>query len=95
MNPGDKFFVYSDESSAKDGLSRKLEAVAEHAAVSWSSLGRKIIGVLFHVVTASVDRKNGKYSLGEQFNAHPLAPEGSADYVIFRQLCDALASLQH
>jgi len=95
MNPGDKFFVYSEESSAKDGLSRKLEAVAEHAEVYWSSLGRKIIGILFHVITASVDRKHDKYSLGEQFNAHPLAPEDSPDYVTFKQLCDALASLQH
>jgi hypothetical protein len=42
-----------------------------------------------------VDRKNDKYSLGEQFNAHPLAPEGSADYATFKQLCDALAKLQH
>ncbi|MGH7926204.1 MAG: hypothetical protein ACREQV_00210, partial [Candidatus Binatia bacterium] len=56
--------------------------------------GKRVIGILFHVVTASVDRKNDKYSLGEQFNAHPLAPEGSADYATFKQLCDALAKLQ-
>jgi hypothetical protein len=95
MNPGDKFFVYLDESSAKDALSRKLKAVAEAATSSWGGLGKRVIGILFHVVTASVDRKNDKYSLGEQFNAHPLAPEGSADYATFKQLCDALAKLQH
>jgi hypothetical protein len=95
MNPGDKFFVYLDEFSAKDALSRKLEEIAEAAKGSWGGLGKKIIGILFHVVAASFDRKKDRYSLGEQFNAHPLAPEGSADYATFKQLCDALAKLQH
>jgi hypothetical protein len=97
MNPGDKFFVYLDQSSAKDALSRKLKTVAEAATSSWGGLGpgKRVIGILFHLITASVDRKNDKYSLGEQFNAHPLAPESSADYTAFKQLCDALAKLQH
>jgi hypothetical protein len=95
INPGDKFFVYLDESSAKDALSRKLEEVAKAAKGAWADLGKKTIGIIFHVITASLDRKNDRYSLGEQFNAHPLAPEGSADYATFKQLCDALAKLQH
>lgn len=95
MNPGVKFFVYLEESSAKETLSQKLEAVADSTKSAWDGLGRKIIGILFHVITPSLDRKNHKYSVGEQFNAHPLAAAGSSDYRTFKQLCDALDSLQH
>jgi hypothetical protein len=95
MNKGDKFFVYLEESSAKEVLSRKLKAVADSAASSWTNLGSKIIGILFHVVTASFDKKNGRYSLGEQFNAHPLAPNGSKNFELFKHVCDGLARLEH
>jgi hypothetical protein len=95
MNPGDKFFVYLEEISAKEALSRKLEAVADATKSSWEGLGRKTIGVLFHVITPSLDRKNHRFSVGEQFNAHPLARGDSSDYATFKQLCDALALLQH
>jgi hypothetical protein len=96
LNRGDKFFVYTEESRAKEVLSRQLEGLAERVKNSWIRLGKGgVIGILFHVVTASLDRKNDRYNLGEQINAHPLAPYGSMDYGVFERLSGALASLQH
>lgn len=96
LNRGDKFFVYTEESRAKEVLSRQLEGLAERVKKSWIRLGKDgVIGILFHVVTASLDRKNDRYNLGEQINAHPLAPDGSTDYGVFKRLSGALASLQH
>jgi len=95
MNTGDKFFAYLEEASAKDTLSRKLQTAADSTMGSWKSLGKKIIGNLFHVVTASFDKKHGRYTLGEQFNAHPLAPHGSGDFQLFKHMCNALAKLEH
>jgi hypothetical protein len=96
LNRGDKFLVYTEESRAKEALSRRLEGLAERVKNSWIRLGKDgVIGILFHVVTASLDRKNDRYNLGEQINAHPLAPDGSADYGLFERLSGALASLEH
>jgi len=93
LNPGDKILPYRDVSSAKATLSRLLEQLANRNKKSLQSLGKNIIGVLFHVITPSIDEK--QYSLGEQFNAHPLAKPGSADESTFQALGDALGGLEH
>ncbi|MGI0015069.1 MAG: hypothetical protein ACREBU_16755, partial [Nitrososphaera sp.] len=93
LNPGDKILPYHDVSSAKATLSRLLEQVANRNKKSLQSLGKNIIGVLFHVITPSIDEK--QYSLGEQFNAHPLAKPGSADESTFQTLGDALGRVEH
>jgi len=93
LNPGDKILPYRDVSSAKATLSRLLEQLANRNKKSLQSLGKNIIGVLFHVITPSIDEK--QYSLGEQFNTHPLAKPGSADESALEALFDALNRLEH
>ena len=93
MNPTDKFFAFLEESSAREKLADLLEAEAEKTKRSWTNLGRKVIGIIFHVITPSIDRKDSKFSLGQQWNAHPLATDGSTDYAAFKSLFDALMRL--
>jgi len=87
--------LLSDKQSAIRPRVLKLETVADATKSSWEGRARKTIGVLFHAISPSLDRKNHRYSVGEQFNAHPLAPGDSSDYATFKHLCDALALLQH
>jgi len=93
MNPTDKFFAFLEESSAKDKLADLLEIEAEKSRNTLTELGNKIIGIIFHVITPCANRKDAKFSVGQQFNAHPLAADGSADYAAFRSLYDSLAKV--
>jgi hypothetical protein len=92
VNPKDFVLQYSDEDSAKHYLA---DLIDEHVTKvpHKSPLGKKIIGLLFHVIVPSIDVANSRIVSGEQINAETGKNENSVDYATFFALGQAIARL--
>jgi hypothetical protein len=93
LNPGDRLFVYSNEMQGRSRLQDELRQVADDTEKVWKKLGKKIVGILFHIITPAHDRAADRLVLADQTTAHPIAREGSLDYRAFRHLVSALEAI--
>lgn len=96
LNPGDKFLVYRGEAQGRDGLSRHLERLAEKVQNRWRSVGRKIIGVLFHAITPALDEEADMYVVAQQSVVYHFSEsEGTRDAQMIGYLRKALESIAY
>jgi hypothetical protein len=93
LNPGDRLFVYSNEMQGRSRLQDELRQVADDTEKVWKKLGKKIVGILFHIITPAHDQAADRLVLADQTTGHPIAREGSLDYRAFRNLVSALEAI--
>ena len=92
VNPKDFILQYSDEDSAKHYLEDLIDEQVLKVPHK-SPLGKKIIGLLFHVIVPSVDLANSRIVSGEQINAETAKKEDSIDYATFFALGKGYSTL--
>jgi hypothetical protein len=90
LNPGDQLARYSDEVEGRIRLQNELQKITDSTEKVWKKLGKKIVGILFHIITPAHDQAADRFVLADQMTAHPIAREGSLDYHAFRNLVSAL-----
>lgn len=90
MNPGDKLFVYQLEDRGRQGLVETLERAAALYKPVYDRFSRRIIAVIFHVITPGANQSENRYDVAEQLLMVSLAKAGSGDLWLSRDIGGAL-----
>jgi len=93
LNPGNEIFVYGAEMRARRDLADRLQSTADQLLSKWSGPGRKIIGMICHVITPAIDEGVGLWMMVQQTNVHGFAGRGTFDDKAFRSVYGALETI--
>jgi hypothetical protein len=93
LNQGNQILVYGEEMRARRDLGARLEAAAQPLLDKWSGPGKKIIGMICHILTPAVDEGSHLWLMVQQTNIHPFSEPGSLDEEVFRSMNAALEKI--
>jgi hypothetical protein len=94
MNRGDKLLAYSDEAAGRRRLAEELAARVTESQGRWKTLeGKKILGLIFHVIMPALDRAANRYVVAQQMEIHTWAGTGTLDARVAHALGVALEAI--
>jgi len=95
INRGDKVLEYSSEPAGRLALEKELENMVVELRGRWKTFeGKKILGVLAHVITPALDHAANRYVVAQQTELHTWARPGSADQWATHELGAAVEAMR-
>ncbi len=94
MNRGEKLLGFDSEEAGRRGLEQQVTEAAERFYEVWGTFGQEIVGLIFHVITPALDRRNNMYVVAQQLEGRSLRDEGGTDHPAFLALGRQLEAIR-
>jgi len=89
QNPGDKLFVADKEHNLKKLIGDCIQSVGERYRKSWANMDKRIIGLLFHLITPAVMEEDKLLVAAQQVVMFSRAI-GGPERTLLRKFCEIL-----